>query len=32
MIADTMIAENRWDEPLIKNKDRITLMSAIEGG
>ena len=32
MSGDTVIAENRWDEPLITNEDRITLMSAIEGG
>ncbi|MGI9316830.1 MAG: hypothetical protein ACR2QW_05825 [bacterium] len=32
MSGDTVIPENRWDEPLINNEDRITLMSAIEGG
>lgn len=32
MSGDTVIPENRWDEPLIKNEDHITLMSAIEGG
>lgn len=32
MSGDSLISETRWDEPLITNDDRITLMSAIEGG
>jgi sulfur carrier protein ThiS len=32
MIEDTVIAEDRWKEPIISNGNQVTLMSAIEGG
>lgn len=32
MYGKTVVAENRWDESLIAEEGRVTLMSAIEGG